>query len=385
MVGSVPGPFRSRRRPPGVLRDGGSGMQAKQVSGARRRILAGLPSSPWAVSVTLSIGFSIGPVIAPVIGTVIAPVIGSAAGPATGLAIAAEPSRDLILATTTSTQDTGLLDFLLPVFEKDTGYRVRTIAVGSGQALALGQRGEADVLLVHSPEAEEAFMAAGLGGSRRAVMHNDFVIIGPADDPAALRGAGTAAEGLRRIAAHRSLFVSRGDNSGTHVRERALWQAAGVDPAGSRWYLETGLGMGQTLAVAAERQAYTLVDRGTWLALREHLGLVVLLEEDPPLWNPYHVIEVNSRRWPKVNAAAARAFADFLVSRKGQGLIAMFDVPKYGRPLFVPDADAGIKATGPAPAEPKAAEHMAAESKPAAPKVLAPEDAAPSVAGPKGR
>ena len=247
-------------------------------------------------------------------------------------------SKAVILATTTSTQDSGLLDLLIPVFEKESGYRVKTISVGSGQALKMGERGEADVLLVHSPDAEKTFMAAGFGTNRRLVMHNDFVIVGPPFDPANVRGAGSSVEALKRIARVGALFASRGDNSGTHAREKGLWKGAGVHPDGQRWYQQTGLGMGQTLNVAAEKKGYTLTDRATFIALRKNLGLVVLAEGDTTLLNIYHVIEINPARWPRVNAAGGKAFADYMVSKKAQELIGRFGADRYGAPLFFPDA-----------------------------------------------
>ncbi len=252
--------------------------------------------------------------------------------------LAAPPAEKVvILATTTSTQDSGLLDELLPLFEKQTGYQVKTIAVGSGQAIAMGKRGEADVLLVHSPEAEKALVADGAGVNRRIVMHNDFILVGPAADPAGI-AKHTAAESLQRIAATRSLFLSRGDNSGTHAQELKLWKAAGISFEGQAWYQQTGQGMGQTLAIAAEKKAYTLSDRGTHLALRKKLGLAILHEGDPTLRNVYHIIEVNAARFPKVNAAGARAFADFLVSKVVQARIKEFGIATFGSPLFFPDA-----------------------------------------------
>ena len=247
-------------------------------------------------------------------------------------------SRNLILATTTSTQDSGLLDLLLPVFEKESGYFVKTIAVGSGQAMAMGEKGEADVLLVHSPEAEKKFMEKKAGSSRRLVMHNDFIIIGPAGDPARIRGVKTSAEAFKKIAQSGSLFLSRGDNSGTHAKEKGLWKGAGISPDGQKWYQQTGLGMGQTMNVAAEKKGYTLADRGTYLAMKKSLGLEILVEGDGKLLNVYHVIEVNPAKWPKVNSAAAKAFADFMVSKKTQALIGKFGVDKFGGPLFFPDA-----------------------------------------------
>jgi tungstate transport system substrate-binding protein len=250
----------------------------------------------------------------------------------------AADQKTIILATTTSTQDSGLLDVLLPLFEKETGYMVKTIAVGSGQAMAMGERGEADVLLVHSPDAEKKFMEKGFGSSRQLVMHNDFIIVGPAADPAKIRGVKSSAEAFKKIAETQSLFMSRGDNSGTHAREKAVWKASGVDCAGQKWYQETGLGMGQTLGIAAEKNGYTLADRGTYLSLKNKLGLEILCEGDKSLLNVYHVIVVNPAKWPKVNAAGAGAFADFMVSREAQTVIKEFGVDRFGQPLFFPDA-----------------------------------------------
>jgi len=247
-------------------------------------------------------------------------------------------SKNLILATTTSTQDSGLLDVLIPVFEKDSGYMVKTIAVGSGQAMAMGEKGEADVLLVHSPDAEKKFMEKGAGSSRRLVMHNDFIIVGPASDPAKIRGVKTSAEAFKKIAQSGSIFLSRGDNSGTHAKEKGLWKGAGVTAEGQKWYQQTGLGMGQTLNVAAEKKGYTLTDRATYLSLKKGLGLEILVEGDAKLLNIYYVIEVNPAKWPKVNASGAKSFADFMVSKKTQSLIGTFGVDKFGAPLFFPDA-----------------------------------------------
>jgi tungstate transport system substrate-binding protein len=246
-------------------------------------------------------------------------------------------SRTIILATTTSTQDSGLLDVLVPLFEKESGYTVKTVAVGSGQAMKMGEKGEADVLLVHSPDAEAKFMVEGFGATRRLVMHNDFIILGPAADPARVKGA-TAAEAMKRIAQANALFASRGDNSGTHAKEKGLWKAAGITPEGQRWYQQTGLGMGQTLNVAAEKKAYVLTDRATYLSLKKNLGLDVLVEGDGKLLNIYHVIEINTTKWPKVNAAGGKAFADFMVTKKTQETIGRFGVDKFGAPLFFPDA-----------------------------------------------
>ncbi len=246
-------------------------------------------------------------------------------------------SKTVILATTTSTQDSGLLDVLVPAFEKESGFHLKTISVGSGQAMKMGEKGEADVLLVHSPDAEKKFMADGFGSTRRLVMHNDFIIVGPAADPAKIKGA-TAAEALKRIAQSGTVFASRGDNSGTHAKEKGLWKAAGITPEGQKWYQQTGLGMGQTLNVAAEKRGYTLTDRATYLSLKKGLGLEILVEGDGKLLNIYHVIELNAAKWPKVNAEGGKAFADFMVAKKAQEIIRTFGVEKFGAPLFFPDA-----------------------------------------------
>ncbi len=246
--------------------------------------------------------------------------------------------KAIILSTTTSTQDSGLLDVLIPIFERKTGYFVKTIAVGSGQAMAMGQKGEADVLLVHSPAAEKKFVAEGYGINRRIIMHNDFIIVGPAEDSAKIKGTKVASESLKKIASANSLFLSRGDNSGTHAKEKTIWKAAGINPEGEKWYQQTGLGMGQTLNVTAEKKGYTLADRGTYLALKKNLGLDILVEGDAILLNVYHVMEVNPAKWPKVNASGAKAFADFMVSKETQEIIKTFGVDKFGSPLFFPDA-----------------------------------------------
>jgi len=250
----------------------------------------------------------------------------------------AAKNRNVILATTTSTQDTGLLNVLLPLFEKSSGYSVRTIAVGSGQAMKMGEKGGADVLLVHSPAAEKKFMADGFGSNRRLVMHNDFIIVGPLTDPAKIRSVTGITEAMRRIAASGETFISRGDNSGTHAKEKELWKAAGINPEAGKWHQQTGLGMGQTLTVASEKQGYTLTDRATYLAMKKNLGLAILCEGATALLNIYHVIEVNQLKWPKVNSAGGKAFADFMVSEKTQKIIGAFGVDKFGSPLFAPDA-----------------------------------------------
>jgi len=259
---------------------------------------------------------------------------------------AAGPSaeRSLILATTTSTQDTGLLDVLIPEFTRDTGWQVKTLAVGSGQAIELGRRGEADVLLVHSPEAEEQLGAEGNTGRRLLVMHNDFILVGPPDDPAGVRGL-PAAEAFRRIADTGAPFVSRGDESGTHAREKQIWKRAGVEPSGS-WYRSTGQGMGATLRVASETSAYTLTDRGTYLSQRGGLQLEVISEGDRDLLNIYHVIEMTQRAGERVQPDGATAFADWIVGPEAQRMIGEFGVDTYGSPLFVPDAGKDLSRLG---------------------------------------
>ena len=246
--------------------------------------------------------------------------------------------KNIILATTTSTQDSGLLDVLLPIFEKKTGYFVKTIAVGSGQAMTMGQKGEADVLLVHSPDAEKKFVADGYGVHRRLVMHNDFIVVGPGEDPAKIKGMKPTTAVFKKIASTGSLFLSRGDNSGTNAKEKAIWKVSGINPEGQKWYQQTGLGMGQTLNVASEKNGYTLADRGTYLALKKNLQSNILAEGDAILLNIYHVIEVNPAKWPKVNTAGAKAFADFMISKETQDIIKTFGVDKFGSPLFFPDA-----------------------------------------------
>jgi tungstate transport system substrate-binding protein len=247
-------------------------------------------------------------------------------------------SKHLILATTTSTRDTGLLDVLVSAFEKESGYHVQVIAVGTGQTLEMGRRGDADVLLVHAPTSEEQFVADGYGVNRQLVMHNDFIVVGPADDPAGIRGAPDVLVALRAIAGARAAFMSRGDDSGTHKLELALWEDVEIDPSGQSWYDETGQGMGETLTIANQRKAYTISDRGTYLAFRDQLDLRVLLEGDPRLLNIYHVMQVNPDRFPKVKAEGAGAFVAFMVSPAAQAIIKDFGVDTYGQALFVPDA-----------------------------------------------
>jgi tungstate transport system substrate-binding protein len=254
------------------------------------------------------------------------------------LPLPAEAQRPpVILSTTTSIQDSGLLDVLVPLFERQTGYSVKTIAVGTGQALVLAARGEADVVLAHAPGLEKKYVADGKMLNRRLVMYNDFVIIGPADDPAKIKGTKKATDAMRAIASTGSRFVSRGDNSGTHTLEKALWKLAGVDPQAG-WYIESGQGMGATLGIADDRNAYTLTDRGTYLAFQKRVRLPILLEGDKPLLNIYSVMEVNPSNGPKVNTAGGNAFADFMVSADVQKIVKTFGVDKYGQALFVPVA-----------------------------------------------
>jgi len=255
------------------------------------------------------------------------------------LSAATQQPRDVILATTTSTRDAGLLDSLLPVFERQTGYRVKVIAVGSGQALELGRRGDADVVLSHAPDAERVLVDSGYFVTRRLVMHNDFLIVGPSADPAGLRGTTDAVAAMRRLAERGTPFVSRGDQSGTHKLEQKLWKVAGIQPPGpGSWYIEAGHGMGETLLMADEKHAYTITDRATYLTWRDRLQLVSLVEGDTVLYNVYHVLELNPRNAPRINTAGGRAFADFVVAPRTQVLIGEFGKSRFGRSLFFPDA-----------------------------------------------
>jgi tungstate transport system substrate-binding protein len=253
--------------------------------------------------------------------------------------VAAQPTNpELILATTTSTQDSGLLDVLLPEFQRQTGYNVKAISVGTGQALTLGERGEADVVLVHAPDSEKQWMAAGNGIDRQVVMYNDFVIVGPPSDPIGLKGAASAVEAMQKIAANGALFVSRGDNSGTNQLELKLWKDAAFDPKGQPWYQEAGQGMGQVLTIANEKEAYTITDRGTYLARSATMDLVILAEGYKSFLNVYHVMVVNPDKGSQINVEGAKAFATFMVSPETQQMIGTFGVEKFGQPLFFPAA-----------------------------------------------
>ena len=246
---------------------------------------------------------------------------------------AAQSAQPLRLATTTSTENSGLLDYLLPAFEKRSGVSVHVIAVGTGKALRIARAGDVDVVMVHARPAEQRFVADGHGVDRREFMYNDFVVVGPRDDPAKIASTDSVADALQRVTASGSRFVSRGDDSGTHKKELALWETAGVKPGGN-WYLESGLGMGEVLQMASELDAYTLTDRGTWLAYRGRLELALLLQGDPPLFNPYGIIAVNPERHPHVDYAGATALIAWLASTQGQEMIARYTVD--GQVLFHP-------------------------------------------------
>jgi tungstate transport system substrate-binding protein len=252
---------------------------------------------------------------------------------AAGCAGSSRLDESLTLATTTSTQDSGLLDVLVPLFEKQSGVQVKVVAVGTGQALQLGRRGDADVLLVHDPAAEETFVAEGYGVERRQVMYNDFVVVGPKDDPAKVKGERSVAEAFARIAGTRSPFVSRGDESGTHQKEKQVWRQAKIEPQGD-WYIQAGAGMGSVLRMTDQKRAYTLSDRATFLAQRAGIDLDILLQGDRLLVNRYSVIVVNPEKQPHVRPQAARKFSNFLLSAEGQKAIADFGKDRFGQPLF---------------------------------------------------
>ncbi len=276
-------------------------------------------------------------------GTPIAPVKTAAPVETQDPTVPASPAPAnpiLILATTTSTQDSGLLDVLVPLFQEQTGYVVQTVAVGTGAALKMGEEGNADVLLVHAPAAEKALMEAGFGKDRFLVMHNDFIIVGPAADPAGIKGM-VVVDAYKTIAETKSAFVTRGDDSGTHKAELALWKKAGLDPAtfSPDFYISSGQGMGASLTIASEKSAYIFTDRATYLGTKANLDLEILVEGDPSLLNVYHVITVNPEKWPKVSYEGALAFARFMANPATQKVIGEFGVDKFGQPLFFPDAD----------------------------------------------
>ena len=278
-----------------------------------------------------------GPASAPAATTAASVPVTSSTTPASPSGSAAA-SGDVILATTTSTQDSGLLDVLVPAFEQATACKVKTVAVGSGAALKMGQEGNADVLMVHSPAAEKTFMDGGFGVNRQLLMHNMFEVVGPPADPAGIKGMTSAKDAFTKIADTKSSFVSRGDASGTEAKELAIWKAAGITPDPA-WYIKSGQGMGPTLQIASEKKGYTLTDDATWLALKANLDLTPMVEGgDPSLLNIYHVIQVDPDKWPKVNAECAAAFSAYVLSPAGQKVIGDYGVDKYGRQLFVPDS-----------------------------------------------
>ena len=282
------------------------------------------------------------------------PTVAPTAVPATS-APAALANPNLILATTTSTQDSGLLDVLVPMFEKQSGYKVKTVAVGSGAAIQMGQEGNADVLLVHSPAAEKLFMTDGWGKDRALIMHNDFILVGPAADPAQIKGLGPKDAFVAIAKAGdadptKVLFFARADKSGTSTKELDFWKKASLDPAGTKpaWYVETGQGMGATLIIVSEKGGYTLTDRATFLANKSKLQLEILLEGNNAMLNIYHVITVDPAKWPKVNYDGATAFLKFMTDPATQEVISKFGLDKYGQALFFPDAtktdaDLGLK------------------------------------------
>ncbi len=245
-------------------------------------------------------------------------------------------NKTIILATTTSTNDSGLLDYLLPEFTKDTGYEVKVIAVGSGKAIQMGVDGEVDVLLVHARQDEEKFVAEGHGSKRYNVMYNDFVIVGDKSDPAAIKGL-TVEEALKKMEQTQSTFLSRGDDSGTHKKELSIWKAANISPDGS-WYVSTGKGMGEVLQMANEMQGYTLTDRATYLSMKDKLEVEIILEGDQNLLNPYGILPINPSKNESINAEGAEQFAKWFTSEKGQKMIGEFGIDKFGMPLFFPQA-----------------------------------------------
>ncbi len=267
-----------------------------------------------------------------IIGFILAPVAASELAAA---------QRYITVASTTSTENAGLFAHLLPLFRRDTGIAVRVVAVGTGQAISIAERGDADVLLVHHRPSEDQFVAGGFGVGRRDVMYNDFVLVGPAADPARIQHVADVTAALAKIAAANAIFISRGDDSGTHKLERALWAAAGVDArtASGTWYREAGASMGATLNMASALDGYALSDRATWISFQNKGALAVLIEGDQRLLNPYGVILVNAGRHPHVKAADGQAFIDWLTSQRGQAAIAAFKI--NGEALFFPNAPGG--------------------------------------------
>jgi tungstate transport system substrate-binding protein len=255
-----------------------------------------------------------------------------------------EAGGSIILSTTTSTQDSGLLDYILPKFEEETGIEVKVVAVGTGKALQMGRDGDADILLVHAKESEEEFVAEGYGLERHDVMYNDFILVGPKDDPLKLKESSpdNILEGLKAIAENQSKFISRGDDSGTHKKELSIWKEAGIEPEGE-WYLSAGSGMADVLKIADEKGAYTITDRATYLSMRDTLDLDIIIEGDENLFNQYGIIPVNPDKFDdkvkdKINAEGAKIFMDWLLSEDTQKIIGEFGVEEFGMPLFVPNA-----------------------------------------------
>lgn len=244
---------------------------------------------------------------------------------------------EITLATTTSTRDSGLLDYILPEFTKDTGYSVNVVAVGTGQALQLGRDGNADILLVHAKADEEKFVSEGYGLKRNDVMYNDFVILGPMDDPAGIKDTSNASEALKKIAESQSVFVSRGDDSGTHKFEKKLWKANGIEPAGD-WYMSAGKGMGDVILMSDEKNAYTISDRATYLSMKDKLQIEIIFEKSSDLKNQYGIIPVNPEKYPGLKKDGAKALFDWVISKKGQEMIGEYGKKEYGEALFTPNA-----------------------------------------------
>ena len=268
-----------------------------------------------------------------------APAAKTAAMAAPTATLVARQAGHLILSTTTSTYDSGLLDYLLPDFEKANHCKVDVVSVGTGQAIQIGRDGNCDVVLVHARALEDKFVADGFGINRLDVMYNDFVILGPASDPAGIKGMKDGASAIKKIADARAKFISRGDGSGTEVKEKELWAKAGIKPSGD-WYVSSGQGMGAVLNMANEQQAYTLSDRGTYLAQKDKLDLGILVEGDKAMFNPYGVIAVNPAKYPSVNADLAARFQAWITSVETQKKIADFGKAQFGQPLFFPDSKA---------------------------------------------